>query len=214
MPPLSILELARVTEDIDAKGALDNARDLALHAESLGYRRIWVAEHHNMRGIASAATSIVIAHIAAGTSTIRVGAGGIGIEIKAAIDLLDFPKLLTLTVIVLMTVVRPLLKQVLAADNSNVRAIPSFMRNGAVLAGPPGETGDPAGNGRAMTVGADGAPLPVDVDVPPSERMLAIAQVKGQLKAQSVEKIGALVSQNPADSVAVLRSWIHEKSAA
>lgn len=77
MPPLSILELARVTEDTDAKGALDNARDLARHAESLGYRRIWVAEHHNMRGIASAATSIVIAHIAEGTSTIRVGAGGI-----------------------------------------------------------------------------------------------------------------------------------------
>jgi len=77
MPPLSILELARVTEDTDAKGALDNARDLARHAESLGYRRIWVAEHHNMRGIASAATSIVIAHIAGGTSTIRVGAGGI-----------------------------------------------------------------------------------------------------------------------------------------
>jgi len=77
MPPLSILELARVTEDTDAKGALDNARDLARHAERLGYRRIWVAEHHNMRGIASAATSIVIAHIAAGTSTIRVGAGGI-----------------------------------------------------------------------------------------------------------------------------------------
>ena len=71
-----------------------------------------------------------------------------------------------------------------------------------------------SGSGRAMTVGADGAPLPVDVDVPPSERMLAIAQVKGQLKAQSVEKIGALVSQNPADSVAVLRNWIHEKSAA
>lgn len=77
MPPLSILELVRVTEDTDAKGALDKARDLAGHAERLGYRRIWVAEHHNMRGIASAATSIVIAHIASGTSTIRVGAGGI-----------------------------------------------------------------------------------------------------------------------------------------
>ena len=54
-----------------------NARDLAAHAERLGYRRIWVAEHHNMAGIASAATSVVIAHIAAGTTTIRVGAGGI-----------------------------------------------------------------------------------------------------------------------------------------
>ena len=77
MTALSILELVRVTEDIDAGGALDNARDLAAHAERWGYRRIWVAEHHNMPGIASAATSIVLAHIAAGTKTIRVGAGGI-----------------------------------------------------------------------------------------------------------------------------------------
>jgi luciferase family oxidoreductase group 1 len=75
--PLSILELVRVTEDTDARGALDNARDLAARAEAWGYRRIWVAEHHNMIGIASAATSIVIAHLAAGSSTIRVGAGGI-----------------------------------------------------------------------------------------------------------------------------------------
>jgi luciferase family oxidoreductase group 1 len=66
-----------VTEDTDARGALDNARDLAVHAEAWGYRRIWVAEHHNMPGIASAATSVVIGHIAAGTKTIRVGAGGI-----------------------------------------------------------------------------------------------------------------------------------------
>ena len=63
-------------------------------------------------------------------------------------------------------------------------------------------------------VGSDAEALAVEMDPAPSERMLAIAQVKGQLKAQSVEKIGALVSQNPADSVAVLRSWIHEKSAA
>ncbi|MFA5537634.1 MAG: LLM class flavin-dependent oxidoreductase [Gemmobacter sp.] len=77
MIPLSILELARVSRDTDARMALDNARDLAAHAEGWGYRRIWVAEHHNMQGIASAATSIVIAHIAAGSSTIRVGAGGI-----------------------------------------------------------------------------------------------------------------------------------------
>jgi luciferase family oxidoreductase group 1 len=73
----SILELVRVTEETDARGALDNARDLAAHAEKWGYRRIWVAEHHNMPGIASAATSLVLAHIAAGTQTIRVGAGGI-----------------------------------------------------------------------------------------------------------------------------------------
>ena len=77
MTPLSILELVRVTEGADARAALDNARDLAAHAEQWGYRRIWVAEHHNMPGVASAATSIVIAHIAAGTNTIRVGAGGI-----------------------------------------------------------------------------------------------------------------------------------------
>lgn len=77
MTALSILELVRVTEDTDARGALDNARDLAAHAEDWGYRRIWVAEHHNMPGIASAATAIVLAHIAAGSSTIRVGAGGI-----------------------------------------------------------------------------------------------------------------------------------------
>jgi luciferase family oxidoreductase group 1 len=77
MTPLSILELARVTEGADARAALNNARDLAVHAEKWGYRRIWVAEHHNMPGIASAATSIVLAHIAAGTKTIRVGAGGI-----------------------------------------------------------------------------------------------------------------------------------------
>jgi luciferase family oxidoreductase group 1 len=77
MTPLSILELVRVTEETDARAALDNARDLAAHAENWGYRRIWVAEHHNMPGIASAATSIVLAHIAAGAKTIRVGAGGI-----------------------------------------------------------------------------------------------------------------------------------------
>jgi luciferase family oxidoreductase group 1 len=75
--PLSILELVRVTQETNARGALDNARDLAVHAERWGYRRIWVAEHHNMPGIASAATSIVLAHIAAGTKSIRVGAGGI-----------------------------------------------------------------------------------------------------------------------------------------
>ena len=77
MTPLSILELVRVTRETDARGALNNARDVAAHAEKWGYRRIWVAEHHNMPGIASAATSVVLAHIAEGTTTIRVGAGGI-----------------------------------------------------------------------------------------------------------------------------------------
>jgi luciferase family oxidoreductase group 1 len=77
MVALSILDLVRITEDTDTRGALDNARDLAAHAEGWGYRRFWVAEHHNIAGIASAATSLVIAHLAAGTSSIRVGAGGI-----------------------------------------------------------------------------------------------------------------------------------------
>lgn len=77
MIPLSILELVRVNEGSSAGAALDDARDLAAHAERWGYQRIWVAEHHNMEGIASAATSLVVSHIAAGTNTIRVGAGGI-----------------------------------------------------------------------------------------------------------------------------------------
>jgi luciferase family oxidoreductase group 1 len=77
MTAFSILDLVRITQATDAKGALDNARDLAAHAEAWGYQRFWVAEHHNMAGIASAATSLVIGHIAAGTKTIRVGAGGI-----------------------------------------------------------------------------------------------------------------------------------------
>ncbi len=77
MTALSILELVRVREGSDARAALDHARDLAAHAERWDYRRLWVAEHHNMPGIASAATSVVLAHIAAGTSTIRIGAGGI-----------------------------------------------------------------------------------------------------------------------------------------
>jgi luciferase family oxidoreductase group 1 len=77
MPELSILDLVRIREGSDAKTAFDNARDLAAHAEEWGYRRFWVAEHHNMPGIASPATAVVIAHIAAGTRTIRVGAGGV-----------------------------------------------------------------------------------------------------------------------------------------
>ncbi len=77
MVSLSILELGRVRQGSDRRAALDQARDLGRHAEGLGYRRIWVAEHHNMPGVTTAATSLVIAHIAAGTKTIRVGAGGI-----------------------------------------------------------------------------------------------------------------------------------------
>jgi luciferase family oxidoreductase group 1 len=77
MTSLSILDLVRVTQNTDARGAFDNARDLAAHAERWGYHRFWVAEHHNMPGVASAATAVVLSHIAAGTRTIRVGAGGI-----------------------------------------------------------------------------------------------------------------------------------------
>jgi luciferase family oxidoreductase group 1 len=77
MLALSILDLVRVRQNGSPRTALDNARDLAVHAERFGYRRFWVAEHHHMTGIASAATALVIGHIAAGTSRIRVGAGGI-----------------------------------------------------------------------------------------------------------------------------------------
>ena len=77
MAVFSILDLSPIVKGGDAAVALDNTRDLAQHAERWGYHRFWVAEHHNMSGIASAATALVIQHIAAGTSTIRVGAGGI-----------------------------------------------------------------------------------------------------------------------------------------
>lgn len=77
MVALSVLDLSPILEGGDAAGSLNNSRDLAGHAEQLGYRRYWLAEHHNMPGIASAATAVVIGHVAAGTSTIRVGAGGI-----------------------------------------------------------------------------------------------------------------------------------------
>ncbi len=77
MLPLSILDLAPVSEGATPALALQNTRELAQLAEALGYIRYWVAEHHNMVGIASAATSVVIGFIAANTKTIRVGAGGI-----------------------------------------------------------------------------------------------------------------------------------------
>ena len=77
MTKFSLLDLVPVVEGSNVATALANAADLAVHAESLGFARYWVAEHHGMRGIASAATSVVIGHIAAATSTIRVGSGGI-----------------------------------------------------------------------------------------------------------------------------------------
>ncbi|CAA9239431.1 MAG: Luciferase-like monooxygenase YhbW [uncultured Acetobacteraceae bacterium] len=77
MVPLSVLDLSPVPEGSDPGQALRNSLDLARHAEALGYNRYWMAEHHNMPGIASAATAVALAHVAAGTRTIRVGAGGI-----------------------------------------------------------------------------------------------------------------------------------------
>ena len=75
--PLSVLELGRVREGGSRRAALDEARQVAVHVESLGYRRIWVAEHHNMPAVTTAATALVVAHLAAATTSIRVGAGGI-----------------------------------------------------------------------------------------------------------------------------------------
>jgi luciferase family oxidoreductase group 1 len=77
MIPFSVLDLSPIVEGGTPAAALANTLDLARHAERLGFRRYWLAEHHNMAGIASAATAVVIAHVAAGTATIRVGSGGI-----------------------------------------------------------------------------------------------------------------------------------------
>ncbi|NNB97125.1 LLM class flavin-dependent oxidoreductase [Corallococcus exiguus] len=77
MIPFSVLDLSPVISGGDAGLALHNSLDLARHAEGQGYKRFWLAEHHNMTGIASAATSVVIGYVAGGTKTIRVGAGGV-----------------------------------------------------------------------------------------------------------------------------------------
>src|SRR5690349_20387540 len=77
MVPFSVLDLSPIAQGTSAREALAQTLELAQAAERLGYQRFWVAEHHNMPGIASAATAIVIGHVAAGTSTIRVGAGGV-----------------------------------------------------------------------------------------------------------------------------------------
>lgn len=76
-PKLSVLDLAPIAEGSDAAQSFKHSLDLAQHAEKWGYHRYWLAEHHGMPGIASAATSVLIAHVAGGTSTIRLGAGGI-----------------------------------------------------------------------------------------------------------------------------------------
>jgi luciferase family oxidoreductase group 1 len=75
--PFSVLDLAPVPEGSGVADALRNTLDLARRVETLGYRRFWLAEHHNMVGIASSATAVVIGHVAGGTSTIRVGSGGV-----------------------------------------------------------------------------------------------------------------------------------------
>jgi luciferase family oxidoreductase group 1 len=77
MTKVSILDFVRITQEVDARGALDNARDLARHAERLGYTRYWTAEHHGYPGIAGGPTSVVLTHVGAGTSSIRIGAGGV-----------------------------------------------------------------------------------------------------------------------------------------
>ncbi|MBL4836035.1 MAG: MsnO8 family LLM class oxidoreductase, partial [Kordiimonadaceae bacterium] len=77
MVAISVLDLAHIVEGGDAAQSFGNSVDLAQHVEKWGYNRYWLAEHHNMVGIASAATSLVISHIASNTKSIRVGAGGI-----------------------------------------------------------------------------------------------------------------------------------------
>src|SRR3954466_10398592 len=77
MPTFSVLDLSPIVAGSNPSSSLRNTLDLARHAERWGYKRFWLAEHHGMAGIASAATAVVIAHVAAGTETIRVGAGGI-----------------------------------------------------------------------------------------------------------------------------------------
>ena len=77
MIPLSVLDLAPVPDGLDVGDALRASLSLARHVEGLGFNRFWMAEHHSMPGIASAATAVALAHVAAGTSTIRIGAGGI-----------------------------------------------------------------------------------------------------------------------------------------
>jgi len=77
MVPLSVLDLSPIVEGGDAAQALRNTLDLARHAEQWGYRRYWLAEHHNMDGVASSATAVLVGHVAGGTKSMRVGSGGV-----------------------------------------------------------------------------------------------------------------------------------------
>lgn len=89
MIPLSILDLSPIVSGGTAAQSFRNTLDLAQHAERWGYHRFWLAEHHNMPGIGSAATSVLIGHVAAGTSTIRVGSGGIMLPNHAPLQVVE-----------------------------------------------------------------------------------------------------------------------------
>ena len=89
MVPLSVLDLSPIVQGGTAAQSFRHSLDLAQHTERWGYRRYWVAEHHNMPGIASAATAVLIGHLAAGTSTIRVGAGGIMLPNHAPLQVVE-----------------------------------------------------------------------------------------------------------------------------
>ena len=89
MIPISVLDLCPITEGGDATLALRRTLELARRAEALGFNRYWLAEHHNMQGIASAATAVVIGHLAGGTQTIKVGAGGVMLPNHAPLVIAD-----------------------------------------------------------------------------------------------------------------------------
>lgn len=89
MIPFSLLDLAPVTEGGSPARSFANTLALAQHAEALGYRRFWLAEHHNIPGVASAATAVLIGHVAAGTSRIRVGAGGVMLPNSAPLQVAE-----------------------------------------------------------------------------------------------------------------------------
>lgn len=89
MTPLAVLDLSPIIEGGTAAQAFRNTLDLAQHAERWGYQRFWVAEHHNMPGIASAATAVLIGHVGAGTTTIRIGAGGIMLPNHAPLQVVE-----------------------------------------------------------------------------------------------------------------------------
>src|SRR5690625_2211791 len=77
MIPVSVLDLAVVTEGSNIRETIEKSRNLAIHVEKLGYKRFWMAEHHNMENIASSATAVLLGHMAEATETIRIGSGGV-----------------------------------------------------------------------------------------------------------------------------------------